>query len=87
MHLRNDKRRNIQQKLDFSSEQTGEARQARREETESRQTMQEPENPANTNGVMEEVCKRGNLLEALRRVGLSNAYFKSLGLSTLHEEC
>ena len=30
--------------------------------------MHQPESPANTNGLMEEVCKRENLLEALRRV-------------------
>jgi RNA-directed DNA polymerase len=68
MQLRSDKRQNIQRKLDFPSEAAGEARQARREETESRQTMYEPENPANTIGRMEEVCERENLLEALRRV-------------------
>jgi RNA-directed DNA polymerase len=68
MHLRNDKRQNIQKKLDFPAEPAGEARQAGREETESRQTMHEPENPANTIGRMEEVCERENLLEALRRV-------------------
>src|SRR5260370_33410470 len=67
MHLRNDKRQNIQKKLDFSSEQTGEARQAGREETESRQAMHEPESPANTIRLMEEGCERENLLEALRR--------------------
>ena len=68
MQIRNDKRQNIQKKLDFPSAPAGEARQARREETESRQTMHQPENPANTNGLMEEICKRENLLEALRRV-------------------
>jgi hypothetical protein len=68
MHLRNDKRQNIQKKLDFPAEPAGEARQAGREETESHQTMHEPENPANTIGRMEEVCERENLLEALRRV-------------------
>ena len=68
MHLRNDKRQNIQKKLDFPSEPTGEACQTGREETESRPTMQGPENPANTLGLMEEVCQRENLLEALRRV-------------------
>jgi len=68
MHLRNDKRQNIQKKLDFPSESTGEACQTGREETESRPTMHGPENPANTIGLMEEVCKRENLLEALRRV-------------------
>jgi len=68
MHIRNDKRQNIQTKLDFPSAPAGEACQAGREETESRQTMHQPESPANTNGLMEEVCKRENLLEALRRV-------------------
>jgi RNA-directed DNA polymerase len=68
MHLRIDKRQNIQKKLDFPSVPTGEARQAGREETESGPTRHEPENPANTIGRMEEVCKRENLLEALRRV-------------------
>src|SRR6266852_3870909 len=68
MDLKRDKRQNIQKKLDFSSEQTGEARQAGREETESRQAMHEPESPANTIRLMEEVCERENLLEALRRV-------------------
>jgi RNA-directed DNA polymerase len=63
-----DKRQNIQEKLDFSSEQTGEARHAGREATEARQAMHEPENPANTTQLMEEVCERENLLEALRRV-------------------
>src|SRR5258706_16254447 len=67
MDLKRDKRQNIQKKLDFSSERKGEARQAGREETESRQTMHEPESSANTIRLMEEVCKRENLLEALRR--------------------
>jgi RNA-directed DNA polymerase len=68
MDLKRDKRQNIQEKLDFSSEQTGEARHAGREETESRPAMHEPESPANTIRLMEEVCERENLLEALRRV-------------------
>jgi len=68
MDLKRGKRQNIQEILDFSSEQTGEARPAGREETESRQTMHEPESPASTIRLMEEVCERENLLEALRRV-------------------
>jgi hypothetical protein len=68
MDLKRDKRQNIQKKLDFSSTQTGEARQAGREQTESRQARHEPESPANTIRLMEEVCERENLLEALRRV-------------------
>jgi len=68
MHLKRDKRQNIQRKLDFSSERKGEARQAGGEQIESRQAMHEPESPANTVRLMEEVCERENLLEALRRV-------------------
>src|ERR1700747_382752 len=68
MDLKRDKRQNIQKKLDFSSERKGKARQAGREETESRQAVHEPESPASTTRLMEEVCERGNLLEALRRV-------------------
>jgi RNA-directed DNA polymerase len=68
MDLRSDKRQNIQKKMDFPSGRKGETRQARREETESRQAMHEPESPARTNQLMEEVCERENLKEALRRV-------------------
>src|SRR2546426_6294577 len=67
MDHKRDKRQNIQEKLDFSSEPTGGTRQAGREETESRQAIHEPESPANTIRLMEEVCERENLLEALRR--------------------
>src|ERR1700730_7846418 len=67
MDLKRDKRQNIQKKLDFPSEK-GEARRAGREETESRQAVYEPESPASTIRLMEEVCERENLLEALRRV-------------------
>src|SRR5258708_18207653 len=67
MDLKRDKRKNIQKKLDFPSEK-GEARRAGREETESSQTIHEPESPASTIRLMEEVCGRENLLEALRRV-------------------
>src|SRR6266481_4487648 len=68
MDLERDKRQNIQKELDFSSEQTGEARHAGREETELRPAIHEAESPANTIRLMEEVCERENLLEALRRV-------------------
>src|SRR5258708_33198916 len=68
MDLEREKRKNNQKKLDFPYESTGEACQTGREETESRQAMHEPENPASTLGLMEEVCERENLLEALRRV-------------------
>src|SRR5260370_5613038 len=67
MECKGDKRKKIQKKLDFPSEK-GEARRAGREETESSQTIHEPESPASTIRLMEEVCGRENLLEALRRV-------------------
>ena len=59
---------NIQIELDFSSTPAGEAREAGREETESLSTVNDPESPASTNRLMEEVCERENLKEALRRV-------------------
>ena len=68
MNLESDKRLNIQLKLDFSSAPTGEARQAGREDIESHSVVNEPERPANTSRIMEEVCERTNLKEALRQV-------------------
>jgi RNA-directed DNA polymerase len=68
MNLESDKRLNIQLELDFSSAPTGEARQAGREEAELPSAMDEPESPANTRQMMEEICERENLREALRRV-------------------
>ena len=68
MDLRSDKQQNIQLELDFSSTPAGEAREARREETESRLTAHDTESPADTSRLMEEVCERDNLKEALRRV-------------------
>jgi len=59
---------NIQTELNFSSTPAGEAREAGREETESLSTANDPESPASTNQLMEEVCERQNLKEALRRV-------------------
>lgn len=59
---------NIQTELNFSSTSAGEARDAGREETESLSTANDPESPASTNRLMEEVCERENLKEALRRV-------------------
>src|SRR5271154_5375230 len=68
MNLESDKRLNIQLRLDFSAAPTGEARQAGREDIESHSVVSEPERPANTNRIMEEVCERTNLKEALRQV-------------------
>ena len=59
---------NIQTELDFSSTPAGEACEVGREETESLSTANDPESPARTNRLMEEVCERENLKEALRRV-------------------
>jgi RNA-directed DNA polymerase len=68
MDLRSDMRQNVQGQLDFSSPPAGEAREAGREGTESFPTVHGPESPASTNRLMEEVCERENLKEALRRV-------------------
>src|SRR5713101_1131680 len=68
MNLESDKRLNIQLRLDFSSAPTGEARQAGRKDNESLSVVSEPERPASTSRIMEEVCERGNLREALRQV-------------------
>src|ERR1017187_1246865 len=68
MNLKDDEQQKIQMQLDFSSEPTGEAREAGREETESAGAMNGTENPASTKRLMEEVCERENLKAALRRV-------------------
>src|ERR1700751_1185327 len=68
MNLRSDMRQNVQLTLDFRSTPTGEARKAETEAVESRQAGHAIESPASTNRLMEEVCERGNLKEALRRV-------------------
>jgi RNA-directed DNA polymerase len=68
MNLRNDTQQNVQLKLDFPSTPMGEAQKARREAVESLQAVHATESPASTNRLMEEVCERGNLEEALRRV-------------------
>src|SRR6202521_5301664 len=68
MNLRNDTRQNVQGELDFSSTPVGEAQQAGREEVESFQAVHATESPASTNRLMEGVCERENLKEALRRV-------------------
>jgi hypothetical protein len=68
MDLKNDKRQNIQLELDFSPSSAGEAREAGREEIESLLVAHDVESPAQTNRLMEEVCERDNLKEALRRV-------------------
>src|ERR1700731_4648937 len=59
---------NIQGELNFSATPASEAREAGREEAESRLTTHAPERPAGTTRLMEEICDRENLKEALRRV-------------------
>jgi RNA-directed DNA polymerase len=54
--------------LDFHSALRGEASKAGREATESLSVTNGPESPAGTNQLMEEVCERENLKEALRQV-------------------
>ena len=68
MSLKDDKQQNIQMKLDFSSALTGAARGAAGGETESSVATSGPENPARSDRLMEEVCERENLKEALRQV-------------------
>jgi len=68
MDLRHDRRQHIQGALDFASSPAGEAHEAAREETESRPAVHDPERPASTNRLMEEVCERANLKHALQRV-------------------
>src|SRR5436309_8598872 len=68
MNLEDDNRLNIQLRLDFSSAPTGEARQAGREDIELPSAVSEPERPANTHHIMEDVCERANLKKALRQV-------------------
>jgi len=68
MSLQDDKQQNIQMELDFSTLLTGEAREAGREETESSGVTSGPESPARTDRLMEEVCERENLKQALRQV-------------------
>src|SRR5215470_6524149 len=67
MNLRDDKQQNIQMELDFSA-LTGAARGVAGEETESSLLANGTESPARTNRLMEEVCERENLKQALRQV-------------------
>src|SRR5207253_9999196 len=67
MSLKDDKQQNIQMKLDFSSALTGEARGVAGEETESWMATSEPESPARSSRLIEEVCEREKLKEALRQ--------------------
>src|SRR5262250_417239 len=68
MSLKDDQQQNIRKQPDFSDGLTGEAREAGGEETESSRATSEPENPVRTDSLMEEVCERDNLKQALRQV-------------------
>src|SRR5450432_1653389 len=68
MSLKDDKQQNIQMELDFSFALTGAARDIAGEETESLVATSGCERPARTNRLMEEICERENLKEALRQV-------------------
>ena len=68
MSLRDDRQQNLQMELDFSSALRGAARGVAGEETESSVATSGSESPARTNRLMEEVCERENLKEALRQV-------------------
>jgi len=68
MSLKDDKQQNIQTQLDFSFALTGEAREAGRAGTESFRVTSGFESPARTDRLMEQVCERENLKEALERV-------------------
>jgi RNA-directed DNA polymerase len=68
MSLGSDMQQNIQTELNFSLTPAGEAREAGSEEAESLPATNDPQSPARTNRLMEEVCERENLKEALRRV-------------------
>jgi RNA-directed DNA polymerase len=62
------KRQNLQLCLAFTASTTGEARPGADEGTEARVAKTSPERPASAPGLMEEVCERENLKQALRRV-------------------
>ena len=68
MRLTDDRQQHIQTRLDFAVELTGETREAERGETESSAATTGLERPARTDRLMEEVCERDNLKDALRRV-------------------
>ena len=68
MSLMDDTQQNIQTRLDCSGAPTGETREAGRAETESSEATNGRKSPASTDRLMEEVCERENLKEALRRV-------------------
>jgi RNA-directed DNA polymerase len=63
-----ERRQKDQWKLAFLAEPKGEARKTAQEGTEALRTEGGTESPAGSQQLMEEVCERGNLREALKRV-------------------
>jgi RNA-directed DNA polymerase len=63
-----DTRQNIQLSLAFDARATGEARGRAPEGIESLTTVRDAERPASAERLMEEVCERQNLKQALHRV-------------------
>jgi RNA-directed DNA polymerase len=63
-----DERRKIQHELAFESEERGEAPKAPEEGIESTAAGLGTESQANTDKLIEEVCEKENVKEALRRV-------------------
>jgi RNA-directed DNA polymerase len=68
MDLKSDKQQHIQTELDFPSALVGEARGTQGREIESPLAAHDTERPANPDRLMEEVCERENLKEALQQV-------------------
>ena len=68
MNLRSDGRQNGRPQPDLPSQPTGEARQAGGEALALLRAGSDPESPAGTLRLMEEVCERENLKAALQRV-------------------
>ena len=68
MNLKIGERQNVRHQPDFKSQPTGEARKAGGEATESLGAASDPESPAGTHRLMEEICERENLKAALHRV-------------------
>src|SRR2546428_9366694 len=67
MDLGNDKRQKTRKTQDSSLADPGEARETRRRETESLPAFNEPQSPADTDRIMEEICEWENLKEAMWR--------------------
>ena len=68
MNLKSGERQNVRHQPDLKSQPTGEARKAGGEATESLGAASDPESPAGTHRLMEEICERENLKAALHRV-------------------